>query len=143
MLNLTLKKKLRYTPFSHILNLKACLLEILEKHNSLLIKHTILEKDLVAKTGASEKYEEIISEVFENYEKTISELDKKNLSLESSNEYFRNKISKLEKEISSGGSDSNNEMKYEKSFQYFLTNSIDRSKMASLIYGVSNINRNG
>ena len=47
----------------------------------------------------------------------------------------------MEKEFSSGGS--NNEKKYEKSFQYFLAKSIDRSKMASLIYGVSNNNRKG
>src|ERR1044072_4216534 len=89
--------------------LKACLLEMIKEHNSLLIKHKILEKDLVAKSGAFEKYEKILSEVTEKYEKIISELDKKNFSLESSNVYLRNKISKLEKEISSGGSDSDNE----------------------------------
>src|ERR1044072_6483537 len=131
-----------HSPFSYP-ELKACLLEIIEKHNSLLIKHKILEKDLVAKLGASEKYEKVLSEVSEKYDKTIFELDKKNFSLESSNVYLRNKISKLEKEILSGGSDSDNEKKYEKSFQYFLAKSIDRSKMASLIYGVSNSNQKG
>src|ERR1044072_6388855 len=95
-----------HSPFSYP-ELKACLLEMIEKHNSLLIKHKILEKDLVAKSGASEKYEKTLYEVSEKYEKTISELDKKNFSLESSNVYLRNKISKLEKEISSGGSVSN------------------------------------
>ena len=35
--------------------LKACLLEIIKGHNSLLIKHKILEKNLVAKSGASGK----------------------------------------------------------------------------------------
>ena len=34
-------------------------------------------------------------------------------------------------------SESESESKYEKSFQYFLARNIDRSKMASLIYGVS------
>src|ERR1044072_2032096 len=131
-----------HSPFSYP-ELQACLLEMIEKHNSLLIKHKILEKDPVAKSGASDKYEKILSGVSEKYEKTISELDKKNFSLESSNVYLRNKISKLEKEISSGGSVSNNEKKYEKSFQHFLAKSIDRSKMASLIYGVSNSNRRG
>ena len=127
------------SPFSPH-ELKACLLEIIEKYNTLLIKHKILEKDLVATSEASEKYEKTLSEASEKYEKTISELDEKNFSLESSNVYLRNKISKLEKEISSGGSDSDNEKKYEKSFQYFLARSVDRSKMASLIYGVSNNN---
>src|ERR1044072_4952447 len=130
------------SPFSPH-ELKACLLEILEKYNTLLVKHQILEKDLVAKLEASEKNEKVLSEVSEKYEKTISELDKRNFSLESSNVYLINKISKLEKEISSGGSNPNNEKKYEKSFQYFLANSIDRSKMASLIYGVSYSNRKG
>ena len=101
---------------------------MIEKHNSLLIKHKILEKDLVAKSEASEKYEKILYEVSEKYEKTISELVKKNFSLESSNVYLRNKISKLKNEISSGGSDSDNEKKYEKSFQYFLAKSIDRAR---------------
>src|ERR1044072_8194459 len=107
--------------------LKSCLLEIIKEHNSLLIKHKILENDLVAKSEASEKYKKILSEASEKYEQTITELDKKNFSLESSNVYLRNKISKLEKEISSGGSDSNNEKKYEKSFQYFLAKSVDSS----------------
>ena len=123
--------------------LKACLAEVLEKYNTLLFEHQILEKNLVAKSEVSEKHEKILAEVSKNYEKTISELEKKNFSLESSNVYCRNKISKLEKEISSGGSDSNNEKKYERSFQYFLAKSVDRSKMASLIYGVSNSSRRG
>src|ERR1044072_6472190 len=130
------------SPFSPH-ELKACLLEILEKYNTLLIKHTTLEKDLVATSGTSDKYKKILSETSEKYEKTITELDKNNFSLESSNVYLRNKISKLEKEISSGGSDSNNEKNYEKSFQYFLAKNVDRSKMASLIYGVSNNTRKG
>src|ERR1044072_7645514 len=33
--------------------------------------------------------------------------------------------------------------KYEKYFQYFLAKRVDRSKMASLIYGVSNNNQKG
>src|ERR1044072_7569358 len=92
------------SPFSPH-ELKACLLEIIEKYNTLLIKHKILEKDLVGTSGASEKYKKIFSEASEKYEQTITELDEKNFSLESSNVYLRNKISKLEKEISSGGSD--------------------------------------
>src|ERR1044072_2210142 len=77
----------------------------------------------------------------EKYEKVISELSEKNLLLECSNAYLSSKISKLEKEISSDSSILNQEKKYEKSFQHFLAKSIDRSKMASLIYGVSNSNK--
>src|ERR1044072_1251375 len=119
------------SPFSPH-ELKACLLEIMEKYNTLLSKHKILKKDLVATSEASERYE-----------KTISELDEKNFSLTSSNVCLRNKITKLEKEFSSGGSDSDNEKNYEKSFQYFLAKNVDRSKMASLIYGVSRNNKKG
>ena len=123
--------------------LKVWLLEMLEKHNSLLIKHTIMEKDIMAKSEASKKYEKILSEMSEKYEKVISELSEKNLLLESSNAYLSSKISKLEKEISSDSSILNQEKKYEKSFQHFLAKSIDRSKIASLIYGVSNSNKRG
>src|ERR1044072_2331547 len=66
-----------------------------------------------------------------------------NLMNKSSNVYLINKIARLENELSSGGSDSDNEKKHEKYFQYFLAKSVDRSKMASLIYGVSNNNRMG
>src|ERR1044072_6054850 len=123
--------------------LKACLLEIIKERNSLLIKHNVLKKDLDAKLETSEKHEKVLSEVSNKYEKFITELDERNFSLESSSVYLRNKITKLEKEISSGGSVSNNEEKYEKSFQYFLAKIIGRSKTASLIYGVSNSNRRG
>src|ERR1044072_1014548 len=68
---------------------------------------------------------------------------KKNFSLVSSNLSLRSKISKLEEEIISNISDSDNEKKYEKSFQYFLAKNVDRSKMASLIYGVSRNNKKG
>src|SRR5580765_9011557 len=102
---------------------------MMEKFNYLRRKHKILKKDLV--------------ETSDRFEQTISELNEKNFSLVSSNLSLRSKISKLEEEISSGVSDSDNEKKYEKAFQYFLAKNVDRSKMASLIYGVSNNNRKG
>jgi hypothetical protein len=110
--------------------LKACLLEIMEKYNSLRSKHKILKKDFMATSEASEKYKQ-----------SLVQRDEQIASLKNSNVYLINKITKLEKEFSSNGS--NNEKKYEKSFQYFLAKSIDRSKMASLIYGVSNSNKKG
>src|ERR1044072_758035 len=116
------------SPFSPH-KLKACLLEIMEKYNSLRSKHKILKKDLV--------------ETSDGFEQTISELNEKNFSLVISNLALKSKISKLEEEVIFSTSDSDNEKKYEKSFQYFLAKSIDRSKMASLIFGVSNNNRKG
>src|ERR1044072_4954416 len=119
------------SPFSPH-ELKACLLEMMEKYNTLLSKHKILKKDFA-----------VTSEASKNHELSISKRDEQILSLKSSNVYLINKITRLEKEFSSGGSSSNNEKKYEKSFQYFLAKSVDRSKMASLIYGISNNNRKG
>src|ERR1044072_7521578 len=58
------------SPFSPH-ELKACLLEIMEKYNSLRSKHKILKKDLV--------------EASDRFEQTISELNEKNFSLVSSN----------------------------------------------------------
>src|ERR1044072_2304270 len=106
--------------------LKASLLEMMEKYNYLLSKHKSLKKKLV-----------ITSEASESKELIISELNEKNFSLTSSNLSLRSKISKLEEEINSSIYDSESETKYEKSFQHFLARSIDISKMASLIYGVS------
>src|ERR1044072_4705150 len=117
------------SPFSPH-ELKACLLEIMEKYNVLRSNHKILKKDFVT-----------TSEVSEKYEQSLAKRDEQIASLKSSNVYLINKITRLEKEFSSSGS--NNEKKYEKSFQYFLAMSIDRSKMASLIDGVSNNNRKG
>src|ERR1044072_7390499 len=117
------------SPFSPH-ELKACLLEIMEKYNSLRSKHKILKKDFMT-----------TSEVSEKYEQSLAKRDEQIASLKNSNVYLINKITKLEKEFSSDGS--NNEKKYDKSFQYFLAKSIDRSKMASLIYGVSNSNKKG
>src|ERR1044072_347069 len=112
--------------------LKASLLEMIEKYDSLLSKHKTLKKNFVITSEAS----------FRN-KQTISELTEKNFSLVSSNLTLRSKISKLEEEITSSTSDSDNENKYEKSFQHFLAKSIERSKMASMIYGVSRNKKKG
>src|ERR1044072_1090904 len=106
--------------------LKASLLEMMEKQDYLLSKHKVLKKKFVVTSEASDRKDQ-----------TISELNEKNFSLTSSNLSLRSKISKLEEEITSSMSESESETKYEKSFQYFLAKNIDRSKMASLIYGVS------
>src|ERR1044072_2502402 len=112
--------------------LKASLLEMMEKYNHLLGKHKVLKKKSVITSEASERKELI-----------ISELNEKNFSLNSSNLFLKSKISKLEEEINSSMSNLDNETKYEKSFQYFLARNINRSKMASLIYGVSRNNMKG
>src|ERR1044072_731955 len=77
--------------------LKSSLLEMMEKCDSLLSKYKTLKKNFVATLEASERYEQ-----------TISELNEKNFSLISSNLSLRSKISKLEEEISSSVSDSDN-----------------------------------
>src|ERR1044072_9492452 len=99
---------------------------MMEKYNYLQGKYRVLKNKLV-----------VTSEAFERKEQIISELNDKNFALTTSNLSLRSKISKLEEEINSSMSDPESETKYEKSFQYFLARNIDRSKMASLIYGVS------
>src|ERR1044072_2492234 len=97
------------SPFSPH-ELKACLLEMMEKYNSLRSKHKILKKNLV--------------ETSDRFEQNLSELNEKFFSLVSSNLALRSKISKLEEEVIVSTSDSDNEKKYEKSFQYFLAKSL-------------------
>src|ERR1044072_7241128 len=109
------------SPFSPH-ELKGSLLEMLDRYNSL--------KETFAITS-------------DEYEQTISKLKENNLSLVFSNQALRSKISKLEEEVISNTSDSDNEKKYEKNFQYFLSKGVERSKMASLIYGVSRNNKKG
>src|ERR1044072_8382539 len=97
---------------------------MMEKYDSLLSKHKTLKQNFVITSEASEK--------------TISDF-----SLVNSNLALRSKISKLEEEITSSTSDSDNEKKYEKSFQHFLAKWIERSQMASMIYGVSRNKKKG
>ena len=78
--------------------LKASLMEMMEKYDSLLSKHKTLKKNFVATSEASVRHEQ-----------TIYELSEKNFSLVSSNITLRSKISKLEEEITSSISDSDNE----------------------------------
>ena len=116
------------SPFSPH-ELKASLLEMLEKYNSLKGRYKALKETFAITSN--------------EYEQTISELQENNFSLVCSNQALRSKISKLEEEVISNTSDSDNEKKYEKTFQYFLSKGVERSKMASLIYGVSRNNKNG
>src|ERR1044072_328516 len=86
------------SPFSPH-ELKACLLEIMEKYNSLRSKYKILKKDLV--------------ETSDRFEQTISELNEKNFSLVNSNLALRSIISKLEEEVIFSASDSDIKKKSE------------------------------
>src|ERR1044072_5671199 len=112
--------------------LKASLFEMMEKYDFLLSKHKVLKKNFLITSEASDIKEQI-----------ISELNDKILVLNSSNLSLRSKTAKLEEEITSNTSESESEKKYEKSFQYFLSRNLDRSKMASLIYGVSRNHNEG
>ncbi|XP_057444141.1 uncharacterized protein LOC130736319 [Lotus japonicus] len=103
---------------SSLSDLKSALAEIMRKHDSLLTKHKKLKKDFLATFEVSAKNE-----------KTISELNENNFSLVNSYSVLKNQISKLEEVIASSTSDDKNETKYEKSFQRFLSKSVDRSLM--------------
>ena len=70
-------------------------------------------------------------------------MNEKLLTLEKSNLALISKISKLEEEIISSKSVTNEVIRYDRAFQYFLAKSIDRSRMASMIYGVSRNGRKG
>src|ERR1044072_7934126 len=87
--------------------LKASLLVMLEKYNSLKARYKALKENFAITS--------------DEYEQTISKLKDNSLSLVCSNQALRSKISKLEEEIISNTSDSDNEKKYEKTFQYFLS----------------------
>ncbi|WP_338309883.1 hypothetical protein, partial [Bradyrhizobium sp. TM233] len=109
--------------------LKHALSDIMGKYNSLLSKHKKLKKNFSA-----------ASETSVEHEKIISDLKNDNHALINSNSVLKNQIAKLEEIVACDASDCRNESKYEKSFQRFLAKSVDRSLMASMIYGVS---RNG
>lgn len=72
-------------------------------------------------------------------------MNKENFILKNDNSYLQSKSSKLEEEIISEASmDYENVInKYDKYFQTFLARNIDRSKMASMIHGVSINGRRG
>ena len=73
-------------------------------------------------------------------EKNISDLNEKLFVLQKSNIALKSKVSRLEEEIFSNTSVTDELLRYDRAFHHFLSKSIDRSKMTSMIYGVS---RNG
>ena len=81
------------SPFSPH-ELKASLLEMLEKYNSLKARYKALKENCAITS--------------DEYEQTISKLKDNNLSLVCSNQALRSKISKLEEEVISSTSDSDN-----------------------------------
>jgi regulator of replication initiation timing len=69
---------------------------------------------------------------------TILELKDENKTLTLERDSTKKNCSKLEEALSQAPQTSNTIIyKYEKSFQKFLKNGIERSRMASMIYGVS------
>uniref|UniRef100_A0A494G955 CCHC-type domain-containing protein n=1 Tax=Solanum lycopersicum TaxID=4081 RepID=A0A494G955_SOLLC len=110
-----------------ISELRTALSEIMKKHDVLLNKHKELKRKYAVKTSSSEVHE-----------KSVSELMEENYTLVNDNVVLRAKNDVLEDQLAS--SDVKYETKYEKAFQKFLAKGIDRSLMASMIYGMS---RNG
>ena len=70
----------------------------------------------------------------------IFDLNEKLFVLEKSNITLKSKVSRLEENIFSNTFVTDKVIRYDRAFQHFLDKSIDRSKIASMIYGVS---RNG
>ena len=70
-------------------------------------------------------------------ERNISDINEKLFGLEKSNIALKSKVSRLEEEIFSNTFVTDEVIRYDRAFQHFLAKSIDRSKMASMIYGVS------
>ena len=98
--------------------------ELLKNYSQLKIKYNKLKKNLASD--------------FEKLETENSELKENNFKLKEEVQKVQN-IS-----ISDSASSSRDILKeYDSSFQTFLAKSIDRSKMASMIYGVSGNNRRG
>lgn len=100
------------------------LTEVLETYNQLKLKYKKLQSKLVFET--------------EQLKNENSELKESNIKLEND----------LEKSHELCDSNKSSDIKnilneYDYNFQKFLTRSIDRSKMASMIYGVSRTNRRG
>ncbi|XP_057451155.1 uncharacterized protein LOC130743069 [Lotus japonicus] len=110
--------------------LRTALSEIMEKHDVLLNKHKELKRKYAVKTSSSEVHE-----------KSVSELIEENYSLKIYNSVLRAKNAMLEDQLAS--SDVKHETLYEKAFQRFLAKGIDRSLMASMIYGISRNENSG
>ena len=114
--------------------LEDSLSEILEKYQQLQIKYKNLKHGLVSDSEETRKLRAENSELKE----TISKLKKEN-------SVIKNDLQKAQKESDSEVSTSSDSIikEYDYGFQKFLAKNIDRSKMASLIYGVSRNGRKG
>lgn len=101
-----------------------CLSEILEKYNHLKVKYKKLQSMLVSEN--------------ETLKTELSELKEQNVKLSNISEKAH------EHSESNKSSDVKNILnEYDCNFQKFLTTSLNRSKMTSMIYGVSKNNRSG
>ena len=111
--------------------LEACLSEMLERYQSLQSKYKDLKQINVNTSEARDKLKQ-----------NNSSLNEFIFSLKFVNCALNSKVSKLEEElVSSISTDYVN--KYDRAFQHFLAKSIDKSKLASMIYGVSRNGRRG
>ena len=112
--------------------LEFCFSEAMKRYQLLKSDHKILKRKF-----------EITSETFTKSKHIIADLNEKLLTFEKSNLALKSKISKLEEDIVSSKSVTDEVIRYDRAFQYFLAKGIDRSKMASMIYGVSRNGRKG
>lgn len=105
-----------------------CLTKILEKFQSLQNRHKDLKRIYVAD-----------SETISKLKKENSNMKEKLSVLEKYISTLKIKSKELEKEIPSEAPMESNDVikKYDTAFQKFLAQNIDRSKMTSMIYGIS------
>ncbi|XP_058751791.1 uncharacterized protein LOC131624887 [Vicia villosa] len=115
-------------------HLEQCLSEILEKYQKLRIKYKNLKHGRVSDYEYSRKLKA------EN-----SDLKESLFKLKNENSVIKDELQLTQKEydLKASAYSDNFIKEYDHSFQKFLANSIDRSKMASMIYGVSENTRKG
>lgn len=107
--------------------LELCLLEIMEKYQKLLNKYKDLKQIHVSET-----------EVHNKFKKEFSTLSEEKFILITTPPLKARALNSEEEILSEASVNSDNvTKKYEKSFQIFLAKNIDRSKMNSMINGVS------
>ncbi|KAI5424475.1 hypothetical protein KIW84_030603 [Lathyrus oleraceus] len=95
------------------------------------------ESDSEEKFKNLKRVHEETAEECDKLEKKVFELKENNFILEKENEFSIKKCSKLEETLSKAPPTSDTIIyKYEKAFQKFLNNGLERSKMASMIYRV-------
>ena len=110
-----------------------------------LILEETFEKNLRLQKKLKEFKKElkVTKESFQKLTTSHSDLSKEISVLKTEKETLKNDFDKLESEVTSDTESECKSKLYEKAFQKFLAQNVERSKMASMIYGVSRSNKEG